>query len=182
MTTTFAASQDSSRRAQRGRRSIAALVSGVIAAVALAVAPEVRADAADPDAAYVMTYFRESLDGTANSNNVHLAVSLDGLQWTPLNDNKPILEPLDPDRVSSPPHARTTTRTRHAPRSWPPSRGPGSSACASTTPACAHDPRTRTRHRAHRMHLDDSDRRRGRTRSARVRPRPNRRQAAGSAS
>jgi hypothetical protein len=45
------------------------------------------------DAAYVMGYFKESLNGSGNVNAVHLAVSDDGLQWTPLNDNNAILTP-----------------------------------------------------------------------------------------
>ncbi|NKE55464.1 alpha-L-arabinofuranosidase [Lentzea sp. PSKA42] len=45
------------------------------------------------DSAYVMGYFKESLNGSGNVNAVHLAVSDDGLEWTPLNDNNAILTP-----------------------------------------------------------------------------------------
>ncbi|MBB5803500.1 hypothetical protein F4560_003268 [Saccharothrix ecbatanensis] len=49
--------------------------------------------AAATDAAYVMGYFKESLKGSGNVNAVHFAVSDDGLEWTPLNDNDAILTP-----------------------------------------------------------------------------------------
>lgn len=77
------------------RGSLLALASSVaiLAGLVTAGTPASPAAAADADAAYVMTYFRESLDGTGNSNNVHLAVSLDGRQWQALNDNRPILDP-----------------------------------------------------------------------------------------
>ncbi|UFU15926.1 glycoside hydrolase family 43 protein (plasmid) [Curtobacterium sp. C1] len=42
---------------------------------------------------YVMAYFVESPNGSGNSDTVHLAVSPDALEWTPLNQNQPILTP-----------------------------------------------------------------------------------------
>ncbi|MBC3761451.1 AbfB domain-containing protein [Quadrisphaera oryzae] len=69
----------------------ATLCASLLGASTTASAPP--AQAATGDAAYVMTYFKESPNGSGNSNNVHLAVSKDGLEWTALNDNKPILDP-----------------------------------------------------------------------------------------
>jgi sucrose-6-phosphate hydrolase SacC (GH32 family) len=43
--------------------------------------------------AYVMGYFKESPNGSANSPNLHLAVSTDGLNWIPLNQNNYVLKP-----------------------------------------------------------------------------------------
>ena len=43
------------------------------------------------NADYVMAYLVESLNGSGDSNTVHLAVSPDALEWTALNDNPPIL-------------------------------------------------------------------------------------------
>ncbi|MEU3664083.1 glycoside hydrolase family 43 protein [Streptomyces sp. NPDC032940] len=40
-----------------------------------------------------MGCFKESLSGAGNINAVHLAVSDDGREWTPLKDNEPILTP-----------------------------------------------------------------------------------------
>lgn len=45
------------------------------------------------DSAYVMGYFKESNTGAGNVNAVHLAVSKDALEWTPLNNNNAILTP-----------------------------------------------------------------------------------------
>ena len=49
--------------------------------------------AADPYTAYVMGYFTESPDGTQNRFALHLAYSTDGLNWAPLNQNKPVVTP-----------------------------------------------------------------------------------------
>jgi hypothetical protein len=40
-----------------------------------------------------MAYFKESNQGLDNSYNLHLAVSADGLEWTPLNQNQPVAVP-----------------------------------------------------------------------------------------
>jgi len=42
---------------------------------------------------YAMAYFTESPSMTAASYNLHLAVSADGLAWTPLNQNRPVATP-----------------------------------------------------------------------------------------
>ncbi|MDN3239688.1 glycoside hydrolase family 43 protein [Glycomyces tritici] len=44
-------------------------------------------------AAYAMAYFKESPDMTDDSYALHLAVSRDGLDWTPLNQNAPVATP-----------------------------------------------------------------------------------------
>jgi hypothetical protein len=56
--------------------------------------------AAGPDAAYaqtysgyVMAYFTESPATTGANYGLHLAVSSDGLNWTPLNQNDPVVTP-----------------------------------------------------------------------------------------
>lgn len=42
---------------------------------------------------YAMAYFTESPSMTAANYSLHLAVSTDGLQWTPLNQNQPVATP-----------------------------------------------------------------------------------------
>ncbi|MCD0443988.1 glycoside hydrolase family 43 protein [Glycomyces sp. A-F 0318] len=49
--------------------------------------------AAQANAAYAMSYFKESPNETDDSYALHLAVSADGLQWTPLNQNDPVAVP-----------------------------------------------------------------------------------------
>lgn len=48
---------------------------------------------AQASAAYAMVYFKESPNSTDDSYALHLAVSSDGLQWTPLNQNQPVATP-----------------------------------------------------------------------------------------
>lgn len=43
--------------------------------------------------AYVMGYFTESPDFSGADYGLHLAVSTDSLQWTPLNQNNPVVTP-----------------------------------------------------------------------------------------
>ncbi|WP_246083762.1 glycoside hydrolase family 43 protein [Nonomuraea diastatica] len=43
--------------------------------------------------AYVMGYFKESPNQSGDSYALHLAVSSDGLSWTPLNQNNPVATP-----------------------------------------------------------------------------------------
>jgi non-reducing end alpha-L-arabinofuranosidase len=68
-----------------------------LAAVASAVAaglvgiPHVASAA--PNTAYVMAYFTESPQMVAANYGLHLAVSRDGLNWTPLNQNNPVVTP-----------------------------------------------------------------------------------------
>ncbi|MFG2651323.1 glycoside hydrolase family 43 protein [Streptomyces sp. NPDC048436] len=46
------------------------------------------------DSAYVMCYFTESTNlGDGTDYGLHLAVSPDGLNWTPLNQNNPVVTP-----------------------------------------------------------------------------------------
>ncbi|MEO5714440.1 MAG: AbfB domain-containing protein [Luteolibacter sp.] len=49
--------------------------------------------AGEPMAGYLMGYFTETPKGTGNSFALHLATSEDGLDWMPLNQNKPVLVP-----------------------------------------------------------------------------------------
>lgn len=67
-----------------------AVVLGTGAAGAL-VRPE--AAGAATYAGYAMAYFTESPSMTAASYGLHLAVSSDGLTWTPLNQNSPVATP-----------------------------------------------------------------------------------------
>ena len=48
------------------------------------------------DSAYVMCYFTESTSlGEGTDYGLHLAVSRDGLQWMPLNQNNPVVTPTE---------------------------------------------------------------------------------------
>ncbi|MER5600887.1 glycoside hydrolase family 43 protein [Streptomyces sp. NPDC002265] len=47
------------------------------------------------DSAYVMGYFTESPSGTGTDYGLHLAVSTDALNWTPLNQNNPVVTPTE---------------------------------------------------------------------------------------
>ncbi|MGW2852405.1 glycoside hydrolase family 43 protein, partial [Streptomyces sp. NPDC001215] len=50
------------------------------------------------DSAYVMCYFTESTSlGDGTDYGLHLAVSQDGLEWTPLNQNNPVVTPTEGD-------------------------------------------------------------------------------------
>ncbi|WP_026931967.1 glycoside hydrolase family 43 protein [Glycomyces tenuis] len=60
---------------------------------AVAAALPARAAHAQSNAAYAMSYFKESPDMTDDSYALHLAVSTDGLNWTPLNQNDPVAVP-----------------------------------------------------------------------------------------
>jgi hypothetical protein len=51
------------------------------------------ATAAPGDSAYVMGYFTESPNKVADRYALHLAVSTDGLTWTPLNQGNPVATP-----------------------------------------------------------------------------------------
>ncbi|MCH7230533.1 glycoside hydrolase family 43 protein [Glycomyces sp. L485] len=48
---------------------------------------------AQTSGAYAMVYFKESPNETDDSYALHLAVSTDGLEWTPLNQNDPVAVP-----------------------------------------------------------------------------------------
>ncbi|MFD6426887.1 glycoside hydrolase family 43 protein, partial [Streptomyces sp. NPDC060198] len=60
---------------------------------ALVLLPAPRAQAAPVYGGYAMAYFTESNQGVGNNYGLHLAVSPDGLQWTPLNQNAPVVTP-----------------------------------------------------------------------------------------
>ncbi|MHC3473092.1 glycoside hydrolase family 43 protein [Streptomyces sp. 7R007] len=50
------------------------------------------------DSAYVMCYFTESTSlGDGTDYGLHLAVSQDALEWTPLNQNNPVVTPTEGD-------------------------------------------------------------------------------------
>jgi hypothetical protein len=72
------------------RRTLLSAALGATAAGAL-IRPG--AAAAATYSGYAMAYFTESPSMTAASYNLHLAVSTDGLAWTPLNQNRPVATP-----------------------------------------------------------------------------------------
>ncbi|MCZ7422188.1 glycoside hydrolase family 43 protein [Verrucosispora sp. WMMA2121] len=72
------------------------LVAGASVAAAAGTAPLSRvapAQAAPVYGGYVMGYFTESPNSVANNYGLHLAISTDGLNWTPLNQNNPVVTP-----------------------------------------------------------------------------------------
>lgn len=73
-----------------GRRTIT-LLAVMSAAIATAVVGASTAWAANT--AYLMTYFTESPQMQGADYGLHLAVSRDGLNWTPLNQNNPVATP-----------------------------------------------------------------------------------------
>lgn len=78
---------------QVSRRTVLA---GLVAApLALGALPFTggRAAGAVVPGAYAMGYFTESPNGLANDYALHLAVSTDGLEWTPLNQNAAVVRP-----------------------------------------------------------------------------------------
>lgn len=64
--------------------SAAAAAVGVVATPSAALAA---------NTAYVFAYFTESPNMTGANYGLHLAVSTDGLNWTPLNQNNPVVTP-----------------------------------------------------------------------------------------
>ena len=50
-------------------------------------------EASAANSAYVFAYFTESPNQTAANYGLHLAVSTDGLNWQPLNQNNPVVTP-----------------------------------------------------------------------------------------
>jgi hypothetical protein len=70
--------------------TLAAMASAATAAGMVGVP---RVAAAAPNTAYVMAYFTESPQMLAADYGLHLAVSRDGLNWTPLNQNNPVVTP-----------------------------------------------------------------------------------------
>ncbi|MBE1488420.1 glycoside hydrolase family 43 protein [Plantactinospora soyae] len=77
------------------RRALPAALGALLLAGSCAAVLSVpsTASAAEPYAGYVMGYFTESPGRVANNYGLHLAVSSDGLNWTPLNQNNPVVTP-----------------------------------------------------------------------------------------
>jgi non-reducing end alpha-L-arabinofuranosidase len=73
------------------RRVLASLAAVPVAAAGGALLLPRAAAAANT--AYVMAYFTESPQMQAANYGLHLAVSTDGLNWTPLNQNNPVATP-----------------------------------------------------------------------------------------
>ncbi|MFY1673852.1 glycoside hydrolase family 43 protein [Plantactinospora sp. WMMB334] len=80
----------------RRQFTMGALASTAFTATGLAASP--RSALAAPNTAYAMTYFTESPDFTGADYGLHLAVSRDGLNWTPLNQNNPVVTPTAGER------------------------------------------------------------------------------------
>jgi hypothetical protein len=74
--------------------ALAGVVSAFTAA-GMVAAP--RRAAAAANTAYVMAYFTESPNMVGADYGLHLAVSRDGLNWTPLNQNNPVVTPTQGD-------------------------------------------------------------------------------------
>jgi non-reducing end alpha-L-arabinofuranosidase len=76
------------------RRKIVALFASIATvltcAAVIATAPSA---SAATYSAYVMAYFKESPNQSGDSYALHLAVSPDGLNWMPLNQNNPVATP-----------------------------------------------------------------------------------------
>src|SRR3954469_17266305 len=72
------------------RRNVLAAVGG---AAALGALGRPGAALAATYSGYAMAYFTESPSMTAANYSLHLAVSSDGLNWTPLNQNNPVATP-----------------------------------------------------------------------------------------
>jgi hypothetical protein len=78
------------------RRAFLAGIGGVtVLSAANTFGPASRLDQASAAtyAGYAMAYFTESPSMTAANYSLHLAVSSDGLNWTPLNQNAPVATP-----------------------------------------------------------------------------------------
>ena len=75
------------------RRSFLGMAATVPLAATGALALGAGTARAATNSAYVMCYFTESPDMLAANYGLHLAVSPDGLQWTPLNQNNPVATP-----------------------------------------------------------------------------------------
>jgi len=73
------------------RRTVIALVASLTFTTAAVLLMPPAASAANT--AYVWAYFTESPQQQAANYGLHLAVSTDGLNWTPLNQNNPVVTP-----------------------------------------------------------------------------------------
>jgi hypothetical protein len=65
----------------------------LLLALALVPLPFVAAPASAANTAFAMVYFTETPNRTGNNYGLHLAVSNDGLTWSPLNQNNPVATP-----------------------------------------------------------------------------------------
>ena len=77
----------------RYRRFMSVLAGLVLTTTAFAVLTPAAPAAAATYSGYVMGYFTESNQGLGNNYGLHLAVSSDGLNWTALNQNLPVVTP-----------------------------------------------------------------------------------------
>ncbi|GAA1031959.1 hypothetical protein GCM10009557_28870 [Virgisporangium ochraceum] len=81
------------------RTGLTATATATAAATATATATVTAATLAGPlpapaaNTAYAFAYFTETPNGSGDSYALHLAVSTDGLNWTPLNQNNPVATP-----------------------------------------------------------------------------------------
>lgn len=73
-------------------RRVSTLLASLLVAIAATVVVGAT-QAAAANNAYVMAYFTESPQMTGANYGLHLAVSQDGLNWTPLNGNNPVVTP-----------------------------------------------------------------------------------------
>lgn len=80
---------DRSSPLQPSRRTVLGAMAALTASFAIGT-PSARAASGS---AYVMGYFTESPNGLGSDYGLHLAVSADSLQWTPLNQNNPVVTP-----------------------------------------------------------------------------------------
>jgi hypothetical protein len=78
-----------------GTGASAALAATPTARAAAPAAAAASASAAQSYSGYVMGYFTESPSRLADDYGLHLAVSTDGLHWTPLNQNNPVVTPAE---------------------------------------------------------------------------------------
>ncbi|MEH0468018.1 glycoside hydrolase family 43 protein [Streptomyces sp. B21-097] len=77
------------------RRRFLGMAAGVPLAAATADLTIGAGPAHAADSAYVMAYFTESTTMLEANYGLHLAVSRDGLQWMPLNQNNPVVTPTE---------------------------------------------------------------------------------------
>lgn len=77
------------------------LAGGLLALISSLSPTDSRAASTD---GYVMGYFKESPKGTSNSHALHLALSQDGLNWVPLNQNNAVVAPAFGTKALRDPH------------------------------------------------------------------------------
>ncbi|MGW0504579.1 glycoside hydrolase family 43 protein [Micromonospora sp. NPDC003241] len=75
--------------------TLGAIATAGLTASGLAINPQ--AASAATYTAYLKTYFTESPNQSAANYGLHLAVSRDGLNWSPLNQNNPVVTPTAGD-------------------------------------------------------------------------------------